>query len=225
IFIIELLLKLLAYRLLFWRNGWNVFDFLVIGIALVPASGSLSILRTLRVLRVLRLLSIIPSLRKVVMAFLHSIPGLLGVMAVMVIFFYVSSVLATSFFGEAFPEWFGNIGLSLYSLFQIMTLESWSMGIVRPVMKLYPWAWAFFVPFIIIATFTILNLFIGIIVSTMQELSTEQLTKPTSANEPNPAELLNRIESDLADLRIQLNKASLDRVTHQVKSSESKDQT
>ncbi|MEM6278969.1 MAG: ion transporter, partial [Verrucomicrobiota bacterium] len=130
--------------------------------------------------------------------FIHAIPGLGSVVAVMAIFFYAAAVMAVGFFGETFPEWFGSIGKSLFTLFQIMTLESWSMGVVRPVMEAHPTAWAFFVPFIILATFTILNLFIGIIVSTMQELSV--LPDPDSAN-PETYEILSRIEKDLVELR------------------------
>lgn len=203
VFIIEILLKLVAYRWAFWRSGWNVFDFLVVGVALVPNAGPWAVLRSLRVLRVLRLLTVVPALRKVVAAFLHSIPGLAGVVAVMSIFFYTSGVLATRLFGASHPEWFGTLGRSLYSLFQIMTLESWSMGIVRPVMLDHPWAWAFFVPFIVIATFTILNLFIGIIVSTMQELS---LTPEPGTISPEVRDLLVRIDGDLRALRSQLEK-------------------
>ncbi|MBC2600367.1 ion transporter [Puniceicoccus vermicola] len=204
-FTIEILLKLIAYRMDFWRSGWNVFDFLVVGIALIPAAGAWSVLRALRVLRIMRLLTVVPSLRRVVAAFLHSIPGLMGVVSVMAIFFYVGAVLATRLFGEQFPDWFGSLGASLYSLFQIMTLESWSMGIVRPVMEVYPWAWMFFIPFIMIATFTILNLFIGIIVSTMQELSMEPAPNKTSSK---PNKILDRIEGDLAELKRQLREPS-----------------
>lgn len=207
IFIIEIALKLAAYRHNFWRNGWNVFDFLVVAIALVPAAGPWSILRALRVLRILRLFTVVPALRKVVAAFLHAIPGLMGVILVMVIFFYVGGVLATRLFGEEFPQWFGTLGSSLFSLFQVMTLESWSMGLVRPIMEVHPWAWAFFVPFIIIATFTILNLFIGIIVSTMQELSLnppEEVDSMTA--EPEVDVLITRMETDLAELRKQVKK-------------------
>jgi len=204
IFIIELVVKLIAYRASFWRSGWNIFDFLVITVALIPGSGVWAVLRSLRVLRVLRLLTAIPSLKKVVAAFIHSIPGLSGVMAVMAIFFYTMGVLATRLFGETHPEWFGTLGASLYTLFQIMTLESWSMGIVRPVMETHPWAFAFFVPFIIIATFTILNLFIGIIVSTMQELS--QTPEPNTHADPEVIGLLERIDADLRALRSQIDK-------------------
>lgn len=198
IFIIELGCKMTAFRSLFWRSGWNVFDFLVVAVALVPGSGVWAVLRSLRVLRVLRLLTAIPQLKKVIAAFLHSIPGLSGVIAVMAIVFFTAGVLATNLFGEAFPQWFGTLGASLFSLFQIMTLESWSMGIVRPIMETFPWAWAFFVPFIVIATFTILNLFIGIIVSTMQELST--LPEPGRPG-TQLAESLAKIEADVQQLR------------------------
>ncbi|MEM9283000.1 MAG: ion transporter [Verrucomicrobiota bacterium] len=198
VFTVEIVIKLVAYRLRFFRSGWNVFDLVVVAIALIPGNGALSVLRTLRVLRVLRVLTVVPSLRRVVAAFIHAIPGLSSVVAVMSIFFYSAAVMAVGFFGETFPQWFGSVGKSLFTLFQIMTLESWSMGIVRPVMEAHPVAWAFFVPFIILATFTILNLFIGIIVSTMQELSV--LPDP---DEPNPEtyEILTRIENDLAQLR------------------------
>jgi voltage-gated sodium channel len=201
VFLVEITCKLLAFRGLFWRSGWNIFDFVVVAVALVPGAGPWAVIRSLRVLRVLRLLTMIPSLRKVVAAFLHAIPGLGGVLAVMAIFFYTAAVLATNLFGATFPQWFGTIGSSLFSLFQIMTLESWSMGIVRPVMEQFPYAWAFFVPFIILATFTILNLFIGIIVSTMQELST--LPEPGMPKK-DLAEALARIESDIQGLRRQI---------------------
>lgn len=204
VFIAELAVKMFCYRSHFWRSGWNVFDFLVVAIALVPGAGVWAVLRSLRVLRVLRLLTAVPSLKKVVAAFVHSIPGLSGVMVVMAIFFYTMGVLATRLFGETHPEWFGSLGESLYTLFQVMTLESWSMGIVRPVMENHPWAFAFFVPFIIIATFTILNLFIGIIVSTMQELSLAP--ELTASPDPELLTILERIDTDLRSLRSQLEK-------------------
>ncbi len=211
IFVVELALKLAVYRGLFWKSGWNWFDLAVVAVALAPGAGPWAVLRALRVLRVLRLLTVIPQLRRVVAAFLHAIPGLTGVIAVMTIFFYTAGVLATKLFGGAHPQWFGGLGESLYTLFQIMTLESWSMGIVRPVMETHPWAWAFFVPFIVIATFTILNLFIGIIVSTMQELAAADVVAEAAASASSadakpedPKAVLARIEADLAELRRQL---------------------
>jgi voltage-gated sodium channel len=200
-FVAELVLKLVAYRALFWRSGWNWFDAFVVGVALVPGAGPWSVLRSLRVLRVLRLLTVVPQLRRVVAAFLHAIPGLMGVMAVMAIFFYTAGVLGTTLFGTTHPQWFGTLGRSLFSLFQVMTLESWSMGIVRPLMEEHPWAWAFFIPFIVLATFTILNLFIGIIVSTMQELA--QLPDPSQKHEDVLA-ILKKLDDNLRALRAQV---------------------
>jgi voltage-gated sodium channel len=168
VFVAEILARLYVYRSSFWRDPWSVFDFVVVAIALVPATGPLAVLRALRVLRVLRLLTMVPSMRRVVGALLAAIPGLGAIALVLLIFFYVSAVIATNLFATTHPDWFGSIGLSLYTLFQVMTLESWSMGIARPVMEFFPYAWAFFVPFILIATFTMLNLFIAIIVSAMQ---------------------------------------------------------
>jgi len=96
-----------------------------------------------------------------------------GWTTVLLLVFYIAAVMATNLFGAEFPAWFGDVGASMFSLFQIMTLESWSMGIVRPVMNVYPFAWAFFVPFIIITSFTVLNLFIALIVNSMQTLNAE----------------------------------------------------
>lgn len=208
IFVVELSLKILVYRLSFFRDGWNIFDLAVVLIAFVPGAGPWAVLRSLRVLRILRLLSAAPSLKKVVGALIHAIPGLIGVMGLMAIFFYTAGVLATQLFGQEFPEWFGSLGRSFYSLFQIMTLESWSMGIVRPVMEVHPWAWAFFVPFIIIATFTILNLFLGIIVSTMQELA--MLPEP-SVDQEEVLKLLERMDTDFKSLKAAVEKNSSSR--------------
>jgi len=168
IFVIELSLKLIAYGWGFFRNSWNIFDLFVVGIGLLPQSSGLSALRGLRVIRALRLLSVIPQMRAVVQALLDALPGMGAVIVMISIVFYVFGVMATLMYGATFDEWFGTLGRSLYSLFQIMTLESWSMGIVRPVMEVYPSAWAFFVPFIVITAFSVLNLFIGLLVNTMQ---------------------------------------------------------
>ncbi|KZM51445.1 ion transporter [Labrenzia sp. OB1] len=169
IFVIELALRLYAHGLKFFKDPWSVFDFTIVAIALMPASGAFAVLRSLRILRALRLISVVPSLRRVIGGLVAALPGMASIMVLMALVFYVFAVMATKLYGAAFPEWFGNIGASLYTLFQIMTLESWSMGIVRPVMEAFPWSWLFFVPFILCTAFTVLNLFIGIIVSAMQE--------------------------------------------------------
>ncbi len=196
IFTIELLIRLYAYRLSFFRSGWNLFDLFIVVMAWLPTTGPFSILRALRILRVLRLLSVVPQMRRVVTAIGHSIPGMISVISVLGLLFYVSAVLTTKLFGQhhdpLIQEWFGSIGASAYTLFQIMTLESWSMGIVRPVMHHFPWAWIFFVPFIIITSFAVLNLFIGIIVDAMQ------MTQQDSRKDADPDAGLH---NEIAELR------------------------
>ena len=171
IFVVEISLKLIAYRLSFFKSGWNIFDLLIILISLIPASGPFSVIRALRIFRILRLISIVPQMRNVVAGLIYAIPGMTSVVLVLGLIFYVSSVLVTQIFG-AYPdpkmqELYGDIGSSMFSLFQVMTLEGWSEGIAIPTMDIFPWSWAFFVLFIIITSFAVLNLFIGIIVEAM----------------------------------------------------------
>ncbi|MFV0492531.1 MAG: ion transporter [Pseudorhodobacter sp.] len=192
IFVLEIALKLFADRARFFLSGWNIFDFLIIGISIIPGAQTFSVLRALRILRILRVVSVAPSLRRVVEGFVKALPGMGSVFLLMGLLFYIGSVMATKLFGPAFPEWFGTIGHSAYSLFQIMTLESWSMGIVRPVMQQFPYAWAFFVPFIVVTTFAVVNLLVGLIVNSMQEAhSVEENEKQDSYRE----EVINRLEA------------------------------
>lgn len=169
IFVAELVAKLYAHGWRFFRSGWNVFDFVIIAIALMPASHGLSVLRALRVMRVMRVISIAPSLRRVVEGFITALPGMGSVFLLMAMIFYVASVMATQLYGAEFPEKFGNLSASAFTLFQIMTLEGWAGEVVRPVMDVHPYAWAFFLPFILITTFAVVNLLVGLIVNSMQE--------------------------------------------------------
>jgi voltage-gated sodium channel len=168
VFVVEIFLRSVSHGPRFFKDPWSLFDLAVVAIALVPASGPLAVLRTLRVLRVLRILTLMPSMRKVVHGLISALPGLSSVIMLMGLIFYVSAVVATGLFGEKFPQWFGNLGETGYTLFQVMTLESWSMGIARPVLEAYPFAWVFFVVFILVTTFTMLNLFIAVIVNATQ---------------------------------------------------------
>ncbi|MGJ8545317.1 MAG: ion transporter [Sulfitobacter sp.] len=181
IFVIELAMKLYVQRLDFFRRGWNIFDFVIVGISLIPATQGLTVLRALRVLRLLRVVSIAPSLRRVVEGLVNALPGMGSVFLLMSVIFYIASVMATNLFGSSFPEWFGTLGRSGYSLFQVMTLESWSMGIVRPVMEVYPYAWAFFLPFIMVTTFAVVNLLVGLIVNSMQDAHHEEDNERTDS--------------------------------------------
>lgn len=197
IFIVEILTKIVVYRWRFFTNGWNLFDFVVVGVALLPASHGLSVLRALRILRVLRVISVAPRLRRVVEGFVNALPGMGSVFLLMAIIFYIGAVIATKLFASSFPEWFGTLGKSAYSLFQIMTLESWSMGIVRPVMEAYPSAWIFFVPFIMVTTFAVVNLLVGLIVNSMQDAHAEEDNQKTGAYRDQVLSRLEAIEQRL----------------------------
>ncbi len=193
VFTAELVLKLAVYRLRFFRDGWNIFDFLIVSVSLIPATGALSVLRSLRVLRALRMISVVPSLRKVVNGLLVAVPGLGAVGAILALVFYSGAVMATKLFGVAFPEWFGSIWKSAYTLFQVMTLESWSMGIVRPVLEVFPYSWMFFLPFIILTTFTMLNLFIAVIVNALHIETDEAAAEREKQGHDERGELLEEI--------------------------------
>lgn len=200
VFVIEIGLKLFVQRVSFFRSGWNLFDFTIVGVSLLPGAQVFSVLRALRVLRLLRIISVAPRLRRVVEGLVNALPGMGSVFLLMGIIFYIASVMATKLFGESFPDWFGSLGQSAYSLFQIMTLESWSMGIVRPVMETHPWAWAFFVPFIMITTFAVVNLLVGLIVNSMQDAHSEEETTRTDAYRDEVLLRLEAIEQRISDL-------------------------
>ena len=197
VFVVEIALRLVAHRFKYFRDPWNVFDFTVVAIALIPASGPLAVLRALRVLRVLRLITMVPSMKRVVGGLLSALPGLGPVSAIIGIIFYVSAVIATKLFAGHFPELFGDLGRTAFTLFQVMTLEGWAMEVVRPVMAIYPLAWIFFQLFILASTFTLLNLFIAVIVNAIQQEHGDE-AKPVVQSE------IAALRREIAALRNQL---------------------
>jgi len=195
VFVLELALKLAGHGRRFFTSAWNLFDAVVIGIALLPSSGAFSVLRALRVLRVLRLISAIPKMRFVVEALARSLPGLSSIGFLLLVFFYVFAVMATKLFGPQFPQWFGSLWGSMFSLFQIMTLEGWA-EIAREIMEQMPAAWLFFLAFILLGTFTVLNLFIAVIVNAMQESTTPVEHKAVASSDD-----LKALREEVAALR------------------------
>ncbi|WP_425412460.1 ion transporter [Lentzea jiangxiensis] len=173
VFVVELALRFGACGRDFFRDPWNWFDTIVVGVTLLPASGMFSVLRALRVLRVLRLVSVVPSMRRVVSALLTALPGMASITALLALVLYVSSVIATKLFSGVAPGYFGDLGDSLFTLFQVMTGEAWS-EVARHVMAEKPFAWIFFVGYLAVTTFTVLNLFIAVAVSAMQTQMAEE---------------------------------------------------
>lgn len=175
IFTLEISLKIVAYRHRFFTNAWNLFDFLIVAIALIPAAGPLHILRTLRILRTARLINNVPKLRLIIESLLKSIPSIGWIAVLLMMIFYIFAVIGTDLYQDRFPEYFGNMGKTFFTLFQIMTLESWSSGIARPMMQEIPYVYVFFIPFILLATYTTLNVFIAIVVNTMNEINRAEM--------------------------------------------------
>ncbi len=179
IFCLEIAMKLLVDRLRFFRDGWNVFDFIVVGIALAPATGPLSVLRAMRAFRLMRMVTIMPSMRRVITGMFNALPGVGSVAGVLLVMFYVAGIMGSNFFHEVDPDHFGSLGTTFFTLFQFLTLEGWP-DVARPVMQQMPYAWLFFIPFIILTTFTTLNLLFGIIVNAMDEAK-EDMARETLA--------------------------------------------
>ncbi|MER6827120.1 ion transporter [Streptosporangium sp. NPDC000563] len=192
IFVVELVARLYAYRGAFFKDPWNWFDTVIVAIALVPASGPASVLRALRILRALRLVAAVPSMRKVVNALLAATPGMASIVGLLALVMYVFAVLATQLFGEVAPDYFDELPTSLFSLFQVMTGEAWP-DIADQVMDEIPWAWTFFVIYILMTTFVVLNLFVAVVVNAMDDYN-------TSAEEQRTEDKLNTVLKELSRL-------------------------
>jgi voltage-gated sodium channel len=204
IFTIEIILRTYAHRKAFFKDPWSIFDFTIVAISLVPASAGLEIFRILRVLRLFRLVTVVPSMRKIVLALVKVIPGMASIAALLTLFFYIFAIMATQLYKATFPQWFGDLGASFYSLFQIMTLESWSMGIVRPVMEVHPYAWVFFIPFIFIATFVMINLIIAVVVDAMGELKKEEeehIVDEIHNSEDHTKQQIDQLRAEIQELK------------------------
>lgn len=202
IFTVEIILRIYVHRLEFFKDPWSLFDFFVVAISLVPATDEFSILRVLRVLRLFRLLTVVPQMRKIIGALVSVIPGIGSVAMILLLMFYVFAIMATSMYGEAFPQWFGTLGASMYTLFQVMTLESWSMGIARPVMEQFPGAWFFFITFVLLSTFVMVNLLIGIIVDAIFAIKDDQneAEMKNEAKREEPTEI-KRLQKELEEIK------------------------
>jgi voltage-gated sodium channel len=211
VFVIEITARVVVHRLAFFRDPWSVFDFIVIGIALVPATETFSVLRSLRVLRVLRLITGVPTLRRVVAGLLAALPGMGAIVFLIGLLYYVFAVMATKLYGEDNPDLFGTLGDSLFTLFTVMTLEGWTNDVAKPVMAKHPYAWVFFITYIVVTTFMVLNLFIGVVVNAMQaEASKADAVEREAEREmiqeeaaPILAEVKN-LRAEVAELRAEL---------------------
>lgn len=194
IFVVEIFLRMVAFGREYWRDGWSWFDMIVVGVSLLPATAGLSAMRALRVVRLLRIVSVVPSLRRVVEGLIRALPGLGSIVVLLLVLIYVFAVMATKLFSATHPEFFGNLGASAFSLFTVMTLEGWP-DMARAVMAQHPWAWLFFILFILMSSFAVLNLFIGVIVEAMQSQAREEDLEAEQADESSADALAAEIRS------------------------------
>lgn len=204
IFVLEIILRVYVNKLDFFKDGWSLFDFFVVAISIIPVSDGYEILRVLRVLRLFRLVTVVPQMRKIVVALASVIPGMLSIASILILFFYAYAIMATQLFRDEFPQWFGTLGESFYTLFQIMTLESWSMGIVRPVMEIYPLSWIFFILFIFVATFIMVNLIVAIVVDAMAIINTNEernIISEVQKSENCTSQELLELKKDIQELK------------------------
>ncbi|MGH3655169.1 MAG: ion transporter [Micromonosporaceae bacterium] len=206
-FVVEIVLRLYAHGRRFFRDPWSIFDITVVAIALIPASGPFAVVRALRVLRVLRLISQVRSMRRVVSGLLAAMPGMASTGALLALILYVAAVIATKLFGGVMPAYFGDFGTTLFTLFQVMTGEAWP-DIARELMAEVPLAWIFFVVYILISSFAVLNLFIAVVVSAMEgevaaERAAEEAEQDAAAQERDRVllEEVRALRAEIAELR------------------------
>ncbi|MYC34232.1 MAG: ion transporter [Chloroflexi bacterium] len=177
VFIVEAALKMLARWPRSWRyfrDGWNIFDFLVIVFALVPATGQFAMIaRLARLLRVVRLISAIRDLRLIVAALVRAIPSVGHVIMLMSIVVYIYAIMGYHLFHQIDPARWGNLGLSVLTLFNIITLDNWT-NVMDTAMRHYPWAWIYFVSFVVVGTFVVINMFIAIIINSLDDAKRER---------------------------------------------------
>lgn len=205
VFVAEITARLVVRRLAFFRDPWSVFDFLIVSISLLPTTGPLQVLRALRVLRVFRLITLAPSLKRVVGALVGALPGMGSIVLLLGLVLYVFAVMATHLYGADMPEKFGDLGISIFTLFQLVTLDGWSGEVVRPAMEHNPYAWVFFITFILVSSFTVFNLFIGVVVNAMQAEHDLEMIEKTGRPPVSMDDLmqeLQRLRAEVADLRI-----------------------
>ncbi len=229
VFALEIFLKLIVYRFSFFKSGWNWFDFLVVGISLLPGAEAFSVLRAMRVLRVLRLLHVVPMMRRITEALLKSLPGMGAILAVLALLTYVGAVMATNMFGDTdnpeVVQLFGDLPSSAYSLFQVMTMDGWRFEVVQKVVDDgHPYAPFFFLIFIFVASFAVLNLFIALIVDALaadQRAATEEHLDDIEEELDEEFDEADKERDEIIALLVDLKKEVADLKAAQTKASKS----
>ena len=193
VFIVELLIRIGAYwprPWEFFRNGWNIFDFVVVAAAFVPGIRQNStLLRLVRLLRIVRLVRVLPDLRVLLQGVWRSVPPLASIGAVTAMILFVYGMVGWILFADELPEQWGNIGRAMLTLFVMLTLEDFPVY-MADAMEIEPWAWVYFVSFILVAAFIVLNVLIGVVLNSMEEAREHErrreLREAYGADRPSP---------------------------------------
>ena len=201
IFTIEISIKLYVYGKNFFKDGWNNFDFILVAMSWIPTGGIFSSFRAFRILRTLRLVTRMQKLRVIVQAIIESVPNVGWASLLLLLIFYIFSIMGTTLFGETFYEYFGTIGKSMFTLFQVMTLEAW-VDIARTIMEVQPLAWIYFLSFILVSSFIVMNVIVGVIVNAIGEIS----AKSKLMHERNNRKNMSETERELSKLKRQIAK-------------------
>ena len=200
IFTIELIAKLLVYRRNFWSDSWNIFDFVIVLSSIIFISSSISVIRAFRIFRLLKALAEFPELQILVSSMLKAIPSMTWALLLLFIVFYIFAVFGSTMYGDAFPDLFGDIGGSMFTLFQVMTFESWATAVARPIMAMYPYAWLYFLVFILLTAITLLNVMVGIVVEAVGTISAavkEKQAAEAAENAPPEERRADEIEAEI----------------------------
>jgi len=203
LFVVEIALRVGAHGtrpVEFFRDGWNVFDFAVVTVSLLPAAGAIAgVARVARVLRVARLVSAMPELRLIVGTMLRSIPSMGHVVALLALLLYVYGVIGFHMFAKDAPAQWGSLPVAFQSLFQILTLEGW-VEIQDAVLPSHPWAWAFFASFIVIAVFVVINLFIAVVINNLEATRKEEENRRLLAEDDGTLRRVAELRRHVEDL-------------------------
>ena len=217
IFIVEIVIKFIAYNKDFFKYKWNIFDLVIVAVSILSSFSYFTVLRVLRIFRSARILNAIRSMRAIkafrfidslnqlktiFTALVKSIPGIIWTCLLLMIFFYIYAIVGTNSFGSDFPEYFGSLGRSLLTLFQVMSFDSWFSGITRPVLHVFPWAWVYFISFALISTYVIMNIIIGILVNSIEEVRSQN----EEESEDSIKKQLQSISAQMAEISEKVNK-------------------
>jgi voltage-gated sodium channel len=210
IFVVELAIRIAAFGRRpqdFFRDGWNVFDFVVIGLAFLPGlRENATLLRLARLLRVVRLVTVMPDLRILVRAMARSIPPITSLALLTVLLIYIYGMVGWILFHTEDPEQWGNIGEAMLSLFQILTLENWPQYLEAG-QAIYPASWIFFVSYVLLASFLVINILIAIIINSVEEVheaERAELDAELAESDGSIADRLGEIRHALDKLETQL---------------------